>query len=580
MSEYDKIRQQLSAYLDGELSDADAAKVAAAVEADSALADELSQLETVRALIKSLPRQEASDAFVADVISRAERRDLLGAAGHAERPETNWVRYIASAAVILITVGLGTLFTHVLNRPGFMENSAGNEAQPAGRIALDSDEYAEKKVPPPNEAADVRSGGTLADETVATLAAPKRGRRGRAAGGRGRKNVELAPQPARSSVAAGEPSRSEEISLGTVLRKVHGVDKESAGVDSTLAIKTSPEASWSVGGVTVILEEGEAASGVAGTPPAIVAGSVDDKAKRSGFAFGGSLADRLTKSDEGLDYEKANRNIELGQFVPLIPSSQISLPSSAVELVLAEARREDIYTDDLPGAQKFVETVLVTNGVIPLRVSPPFSNRAMITSQQAMSRANYFQVIPATEKQVQYMAYVTTEQMTRIRRSLSVVRMKGLADIEEFNISRLNELRRLRGGASTSRPAQPVASVSATTRRYVAIHEDRLGKLSLAKSGPSPIVANPVSPPAPLAKPARAASQPAKKPATKSRQAGKWQPVTTARSVTDSRGTPLLISVNLREPAATQPTGSAQPVSTQPAVMPRGPASLPSTMPK
>ncbi len=539
MSEYDKIRQQLSAYLDGELSDADAAKVDAAVEADPALADELSQLETVRKLVKSLPRQEAGDVFVADVISRAERRDLIGSDEHAERPETNWVRYVASAAVILITVGLGTLFTHVLNRPGFIENIAENEAQPAGRIALDSDEYTEKKISMPGEAA----GEAQADEAIAMEVTPSRGRGDRTAevvADIKDEIVEVPPSPVLSPLEAGKISRNEEISVGTVVRtKVRGA-ADSSGEDY------------------------------------------------DSFRQVGVNASSVYKEPGG---DKA-----LGQSLPLIASSQ---PALAVELAFAEARREDIYTDDLPRTQKLVEAVLATNDVIPLKILPPANNLAMIASQQAIGQANYFQVIPATEKQVQYMAYVTTEQMARIRRSLSVVRMGNSADLEGLNVARLNELRQLRGEPA-SRQAKSIASVTITReRRYVAIKEDRRGRLSLAEDGPSTMVAKPVSPPAP----------PAKKPATRAeranaiaklqmkplvddvdyyveydsnapnQQAGKWQSWIAGRSVTDNQGTPLLISLNYREPAATPPVGSARPVPPPPAVSPSGPASLPSTMP-
>ena len=59
MNENEIIREQLSAYLDGELSDDDAGRVERAVEADKELAAELDGLRALRKLLRSLPIQRA-----------------------------------------------------------------------------------------------------------------------------------------------------------------------------------------------------------------------------------------------------------------------------------------------------------------------------------------------------------------------------------------------------------------------------------------------------------------------------------------------------------------------------------------
>ncbi|HUU21797.1 MAG TPA: hypothetical protein VM389_04595 [Phycisphaerae bacterium] len=137
-SQRDKLREQLSAYLDGELSGARAAEVAQAVEADAELAAELASLRKVRDLVGSLPRESAPDDLAERVLDRVERGRLLERnveeTGRAGRP---WVGWLATAAVAVIAVGAGVFLAVKLSSPTFPEsfNKGGN-----GRVAVgDSD---------------------------------------------------------------------------------------------------------------------------------------------------------------------------------------------------------------------------------------------------------------------------------------------------------------------------------------------------------------------------------------------------------------------------------------------------------
>jgi len=112
MSENEKIREQLSAYLDGELNEADRRRVEQALAGDETLSAELETLRATRDLVHSLPRAEAPEGFVDRVLAQAERRRLVGGPETAARPDP-WraVRWVAAAAVVLIAVGVGTIVT-------------------------------------------------------------------------------------------------------------------------------------------------------------------------------------------------------------------------------------------------------------------------------------------------------------------------------------------------------------------------------------------------------------------------------------------------------------------------------------
>ncbi len=98
--------EQLSAYLDGELSQAESCRVAEMVAADPALSAELESLRAVQSLLRGLPPARAPAGMADAVLERAQRKS----AGW-------WAGYLARAAVILLAVGVGVTVTTWLNRP-------------------------------------------------------------------------------------------------------------------------------------------------------------------------------------------------------------------------------------------------------------------------------------------------------------------------------------------------------------------------------------------------------------------------------------------------------------------------------
>lgn len=136
MNEKHDIRQDLSAYLDGQLDASRAEQVAEAVAVDERLARELSQLEATRRLVRQLPRRRPGEDFVSQVLAAAERRELMVAREQAEESPLGWRRYLAVAAVLLISVGLGVLATVVMWTPGTSGQTVGRgpDASEAGPV--------------------------------------------------------------------------------------------------------------------------------------------------------------------------------------------------------------------------------------------------------------------------------------------------------------------------------------------------------------------------------------------------------------------------------------------------------------
>ena len=110
MSANRKACEQLSAYLDGELSGADAERVARAVAADADLQRELAELSATRDLIRALPAQKPPEDLAGRVLAEAERIQLVGAAHAAQAGGAlRWVRYMATAAVLLVAASVGMI---------------------------------------------------------------------------------------------------------------------------------------------------------------------------------------------------------------------------------------------------------------------------------------------------------------------------------------------------------------------------------------------------------------------------------------------------------------------------------------
>jgi negative regulator of sigma E activity len=149
----DNFREMLSAYIDGELSEADARRLELAMQKDASLAGELARLRKVVFMLRHLEREKAGEDFASRVMARAERANLVGASAlarhRAARPSLmlKW-GLVAAAAVICIAVaakmyqgaqpaGTGALHSQVaLNEHRKDLHNATGAAPPAAPSAL------------------------------------------------------------------------------------------------------------------------------------------------------------------------------------------------------------------------------------------------------------------------------------------------------------------------------------------------------------------------------------------------------------------------------------------------------------
>jgi hypothetical protein len=99
--------EQLTAYLDGELSDDERREVEALLDQDAEARKLLAQLRETSGLVAALPRAMASSELTASIMGRLERRELLAELEPPEKPRPRvrsleWVRPIGVAAGLAI----------------------------------------------------------------------------------------------------------------------------------------------------------------------------------------------------------------------------------------------------------------------------------------------------------------------------------------------------------------------------------------------------------------------------------------------------------------------------------------------
>jgi len=108
-----ELESQLSAYIDGELTDTERAEVEAFLADDAQARQVLAELRATVAGLHSLPRAKTSGDLMADMRSRLERQALLGnapTAGMTPPATTSFGgRWIAAAAVIALAVVAGSV---------------------------------------------------------------------------------------------------------------------------------------------------------------------------------------------------------------------------------------------------------------------------------------------------------------------------------------------------------------------------------------------------------------------------------------------------------------------------------------
>lgn len=142
----DNLEEQLSAYLDGELTDAERAEVEAYLAGHEDARRTLAELSRNAGLLHSLPRAKAPDGLLELISAQMEREELLGAGSFSSNAPAasrhGAGRWLASAAVILLAASAGYLtFTHLRQGPGGLAPS------PIGPVAEVSERPGRPSVP-------------------------------------------------------------------------------------------------------------------------------------------------------------------------------------------------------------------------------------------------------------------------------------------------------------------------------------------------------------------------------------------------------------------------------------------------
>lgn len=133
--------EQLSAYLDGELSAAERAEVEVLLARDESARRLLEELRRTAQLVGDLPRSIAPSRFADEVTARLEREALIGIEGDT-RPVTFsvWRRVFAAAASLAIVVTAGWFFLPVPPKTGMIDNQLALGSKDAPRGYSDSPE--------------------------------------------------------------------------------------------------------------------------------------------------------------------------------------------------------------------------------------------------------------------------------------------------------------------------------------------------------------------------------------------------------------------------------------------------------
>jgi hypothetical protein len=131
----DKIRETLSAFVDGELSAKDAKTVQEVLAKDAALAAEAQSLRSVRQLVGALPRAAAPAGLAQRVLARAERTQLLDDTDHRAVGGGSWFGRLSAAAAVLMAVGIGASLIMWMSSRSWLDRVAWHGADKAPAVA-------------------------------------------------------------------------------------------------------------------------------------------------------------------------------------------------------------------------------------------------------------------------------------------------------------------------------------------------------------------------------------------------------------------------------------------------------------
>lgn len=360
--------EQLSAYLDGELTPAEVRKVEELLASDPALSAEMEALRGVRQMLRELPRTRASDDFVSRVLEQAERNRLVHQPVAAKPRGQHWVRYFAAAAVFVLAVGVGAVLVYTFSR---------GVGPQAGHVA---DKTAAKSQPP-------------------AAAAP---------------GETLAPAKGGDEVALADDKRKADTESKSGLPDVSGTEE----------MKTAPPAAGEVAAAAAPsakpLGKGGEYLARGGEPPInksgggyVGKGGATEAHGKGGWKDTGVVASNASNTGWGGAGFAASNTMNAA------PPVAEPIDNDA-EVLFIGATNEEIETDNLPAARREVEQVLTRNGVAVMDYNWKVTAENFIPTQEL---ANMSQINRDTPQQVQIVAFVPREQLPQVQRELRQLRV-------------------------------------------------------------------------------------------------------------------------------------------------------------
>src|SRR5215218_4869209 len=122
MANTENIEAKLCAYIDGDLDAQGRAEIEKHLAANPQHRGLIEQLSKQRDLLRQLPRETAPEEIIDALQSQMERSVLLGDDAGGAESETlkisRWPQIMATAAIVLMTVGLGAIIYVVLPHGG------------------------------------------------------------------------------------------------------------------------------------------------------------------------------------------------------------------------------------------------------------------------------------------------------------------------------------------------------------------------------------------------------------------------------------------------------------------------------
>ncbi len=125
----DKLDQRLWEYLDDALEAKPRLALERELQSNPALRQRLEKLSVLRGALADLPKASAPANFAQRVLEQAERHGLLEDSEHHQHERFGWLSKLATAAAVVLVIGLGAVIFHMLHRSSYMDRIAQHESK-------------------------------------------------------------------------------------------------------------------------------------------------------------------------------------------------------------------------------------------------------------------------------------------------------------------------------------------------------------------------------------------------------------------------------------------------------------------